>query len=235
MKKLFMILALAVLTASAAHAQFFYGAQFGFYTDGNAKATTDGLERGATTYNISVKPSIGYFFTPKFVVGLKLNYTSCSYVNNDTGSLSMFDVNYYVNNLLMGNGLSRDYMSFKVSPYVRYQVFSMFDEKLKLWAELDGYWGMKYPRDTEHKIDAANRSMIYGVELHPLVSYDIMDKYMIYTSLDFLSFSWDGEAKRNTDSAGDPYTDFKSTMLFQCNPLIAVAHAFINIGVMRKF
>ena len=111
----------------------------------------------------------------------------------------------------------------------------MFNDKLKIWAELDGYLGMKYPRDDEHKINADGRSMIYGVELHPLVSYDIINNYMIYTALNFASISWDGQAKRSTDLAGEVSTRYTDRFLFQCNPLMAIANAFINIGVMKKF
>ena len=230
-----MVLALAVITATFAHAQFFYGAQFGFYTDGNSTVSGDDITRGASTYNVSIKPNFGYFFNPKLVAGLKLDFINCSLVDNDSGSMSLFDIDYYAINLLMGNGLSRDYMSFKVAPYLRYQVFSLFNDKVKLWAEVAGYMGMKYPRNTKHELMPESRSMIYGVDIHPLVSYDLTDKYMIYTSLDFLSFHWNGETKRHEDSIGVEYATVNSKIWFQCNPLVAVARAFLNIGVMRKF
>ena len=157
--------------------------------------------RGASSFNVSIKPNVGYFFNPRLVAGLKLDFINCSLVDNDTGSMSLFDIDYYAINLLMGNGLSRDYMSFKVAPYVRYQVLSLFNDKVKIWAELNGYWGMKYPRDTDHKLDIASRSMIYGAELHPLVSYDLVNNYMIYTSLDFLSLKDNLAAGGNIDAA----------------------------------
>ena len=234
MKKLFVILALSVLTATAAKAQFFFGTQFGVFTNGGSTVSAETTERAATSFNVSLKPSVGYYFTPKLVAGLKLIFTSCSFADNDTGSLP-FNIESYAINLLMGNGLERDYMSFKVSPYVRYHVFSMFNDKLKIWAELDGYLGMKYPRDDEHKINTDGRSMIYGIEFHPLVSYDIINNYMIYTALNFASISWDGQAKRSTDLAGEVSTRYTDRFLFQCNPLMAIANAFINIGVMKKF
>jgi len=234
MKKLFAIIAVTVLTATAAKAQFFFGTQFGVFTNGGSTVSAESTERSATSFNVSLKPSVGYYFTPKLVAGLKLNFTSCSFADNDTGSLP-FNLESYAINILMGNGLESDYMSFKVSPYVRYHVLSMFNEKVKIWAELDGYLGMKYPRDAEHKIDASGRSMIYGVEFHPLVSYDIINNYMIYTSLNFASISWDGQAKKSTDFSGETSTRYTDRFLFQCNPLIAIANAFLNIGVMKKF
>jgi hypothetical protein len=58
---------------------------------------------------------------------------------------------------------------------------------------------------------------------------------MLYTSLDFLSLSWDGTSKRYSPTNGEPYTQTTSQFLFQANPLVAVARAFLNIGVMKKF
>ena len=236
MKKLFLTMALALMAAVAAHAQFFYGAQFGIYTDGGAKIADSGsIETGRAQFNISIKPSIGYYFTPKLAAGLKLNFTSCTFSDFD-GSFAASNLNSMVLNVLMGNGLGGDYLAWNASPYIRYQVFSLFNEKLKLWAELDGYFGMRFSRDSEHKVDPNTRSLTYGVELHPLVSYDIYENYMLITSLDFLSLSWDGSAKRYGSVAGDePYTRTTSQFLFQANPLVAIARAFLNIGVMKKF
>ena len=234
MKKLLLTLALALFAAGAANAQFFYGAQFGIYTDGGTKITDSGIARGRAAFNISVKPSVGYYFTPKLVAGLKLNFTSCTFSDFD-GSFSSSSINSFVLNLLMGNGVGGDYLSWNASPYVRYQVLALFKDKLKLWAELDGYVGMRYSRDEEHKIDPGTRSLTYGVELHPLVSYDITDRYMLITSLDLLSFSWNGTAKRYTPQSKEPYTQTTSQFLFQANPLVGIARAFVNIGLMRKF
>ncbi|MBR1509488.1 MAG: hypothetical protein IJ623_02405 [Bacteroidales bacterium] len=234
MKKLFLIISILALSAFSAKAQLFYGAQFGIYTDGAAKLFDSGdKETGRAQFNISIKPSIGYYFTPKLAAGLKLNFTSCTFSEVDE-SFSASSINSTVLNVLMGNGFGGDYLAWNAAPYVRYQVFSLFNEKVKLWAELDGYFGMRFSRDAEHKVDPDTRSLTYGVELHPLVSYDIYDNYMLYTSLDFLSLSWDGSAKRETSVDG-PYTKTTSQFLFQANPLVAIARAFLNIGVMKKF
>ncbi len=236
MKKLFLIISIFALSAFAAKAQFFYGAQFGIYTDGGSKFFDSGnVETGRAQFNISVKPSFGYYFTPKLAAGIKLNFTSCTFSEVESGSFSASSINSMVLNVLMGNGFGGDYLAWNAAPYVRYQVFSLFNDKLKLWAELDGYFGMRFDRDNNHKVNPDTRSLTYGVELHPLVSYDIYDNYMLYTSLDFLSLSWDGTSKRYSPTNGEPYTQTTSQFLFQANPLVAVARAFLNIGVMKKF
>lgn len=254
MKKLFLIISIFALSAFAAKAQFFYGAQFGIYTDGGSNLYDSGsIEHMRTRFNISFKPSVGYYFTPKLAVGLKLNFTSCTFSEyseskDDLETLTDLDdvvetsttetastINSTVLNVLMGNGFGGDYLAWNAAPYVRYNVFSMFNDKLKLWVELDGYFGMRFDRNKEHKVDTDTRALTYGVELHPLVSYDIYNNYMLYTSLDFLSLSWDGTAKRYTSSSDGLYTKTTNQFLFQANPLVAIARAFLNIGVMKKF
>ena len=146
----------------------------------------------------------------------------------------MFNINSYAMNLLMGNGLDRDYLAWKVSPYVRYKMFGLFKDKLRLWAELNGYIGMRFPRNAEHRLTNEYK-MLYGAELHPVISYDISDKFMVFTALNFLSLHWDGSTQSIENSAGKMETRFNNQFYVQANPLVAVAHAVLNFGVMRKF
>lgn len=241
MKKLFFITVLALSATLSARAQFFWGFQFGLYTDGSTTSVSnsDATVKGGSSFNYSLKPSIGYYFTPKFVGGLKLIYTSNSFAENDSGTSATTLTNYAIN-LLMGNGLDKDCMSWKVAPYLRYNALSLFQEKLRLWVELTGFVGAKYPWDKVNKCYLREKSeTIYGVSLHPLVSFDIADKWMLFTNLDILSIGWEGSTKKQqyTTSSGEPYikTTSTNTFLFQSNPTVALARIFTNIGVIKKF
>ena len=234
MKKILVALALCLGMSLSAQAQFFVGMRFGVFTDGTGKVATDGTAtRGISAFNFSVKPSVGYYFTPKLVAGLKLDFTSCSYVKND--GFSVLNLRNYAMNALMGNDIfDKDYMSWKALPYVRYQVISFAGDKVKIWAELTGHIGMSFSRNDEHKVDPNDYKMLYGASLHPIVSYDLNDRYMLYTSLDFFSLYWEGSTKRiNTESGVEIRRE--SSFIAQSNPLVAVAQAVIGIGVMRKF
>ena len=234
MKKIIFTVLLA-LAAVSAQAQFTIGTQFGIYYDnGTANDISSGSSvRNGSAFNYSIKPTIGYYFTPGLVAGLKFNYTNCSYSEGESG-FSNGNIKSYLINVLMGNGLERNYQSWKLSPYLRYRVFTVFQDKVGLWVELDGYYGIHTPRENG-KLDKNNSKTIFGAELHPLISYDILDKYMIYTSLDILSLSWDASVDRSAINSSDSSSLRSNSFVFQCNPLVAVAHAFFNIGIMRKF
>lgn len=233
MKKIAISL-LLLLAALGARAQFTYGLQFGLYTD-NATSTnsaTGVAEKANSAFNYSIKPTLGYYFTPGFMAGIKLNYTNCSMSDGDYFSFET--INSYAMNLLMGNGVGGNYRSVKLTPYVRVRAVSFLDGKLGAWLEVGGYYGVNTPR-VDGVLDKDNQKQVYGVEIHPLVSYNVTDRYMIYTSLDYPSVNWDASLKRDTKKDGSIDTKRANAFLFQANPLVAVARGFMNIGVMRVF
>lgn len=238
MKKIVLALILATLATTGAFAQkrFFYGGQFGIFTDGNSTTFSDGSprEKGATSFNFTIKPSIGYYFTPKLVGGLKFTYTNCSFAEQETGQ-TVFNIRSIAMNVLMGNGIEKDYESWRISPYLRYELFSLANDKLKLWLELSGYAGVRTPRDSNHKLDPTRRKIIYGAELHPLVSYAITKKLMIFTSIDFPSIAWEGSARTSPVGESDTSTRYEGAFFFQANPLVAVGTSLFNLGIMRRF
>lgn len=241
MKKLIITLVIALAACSSASAQFFWGIQFGFYTDNGTTAyENNGAKiKGGTTFNYSLKPSVGYYITDRLVVGSKFVYTKNHFGANDTYSKSTTIWNYALN-LLMGNGLATNCMTFKVQPYIRYKALSMFTEKLNFWVELNGYIGGNYDIDVNtNKIVPGSGKLTYGVLLHPMVSFDIADKWMLFTSVDALSLGWDGTTGKSQykldDGTYTTETVKSNAFLFQCNPLVAVARCFTNIGVIKKF
>lgn len=235
MKKLLFSALLVLAAAFAARAQFTYGLQFGLYTDNvsTSNSVTSATESGRSAFNYTVKPMVGYYFLPGLVAGVKFAYTNCSSTEGDT-FLSATSIKSTAMNLLMGNGLGGDYRSWKVSPYLRFRTFSLLQDKLGVWVELDGYYGIHIPR-ADGVLDRDAQKTIYGIEIHPLVSYDVTDRYMIYTSLDYPSFNWDVSVRRSANKDGSVDTKRTNTYLVQANPLVAAARAVINVGVMRKF
>ena len=235
MKKLLLSALLIFAAVLSARAQFTYGISFGLYSN-NASTTNSGTgttETGGASFNYSLSPTLGYYFKPGVVAGLKFNYTNCSYTSGD-GFFSAASVNSMLMNLLMGNGLESDYQSWKLSPYVRVRTFSLLDDRLGVWVEVDGYYGTHTPR-TDGELNPDKAKTIFGVEIHPLVSFDVTDKYMLYTSLDYPSFSWDGSINRSAKKDGTVDAKRTNAFLFQAKPLIAAANAVLNVGIMRKF
>jgi len=248
MKRLFLIAIIAVSAALPARAQFFWGLQFGFYFDGindtigNSNDTSgDGNQiiKGGTSFNYMLQPKLGYYITPKLVTGLSLVFTSNSFAENESGKKAT-DIRNYIVNIFMGNGLDSNALSWKVSPYVRYDIFNICKDKLKFWVELSGYVGSQYPYDSKNKYFLKEQAKtIYGVSLHPMISFDIANKWMLFTNLELLSFSWEGSTqyKQVTLEGGQTGIDKTTinTFLFQSRPTIAIARIFSNIGIIKKF
>lgn len=229
MKKLLVILSLTFAFGFCAQAQFFYGLQFGLIGSNGTNSGSDTELSSKETFNYTLKPSVGYAFSSRLQAGVKFVYTDCS-----ADSSSLNDLNYYLMNALMGNGFDMNYMSWNVKPYVRYKATSILHEKLNIWVELNGYYGQKMPR-VDNQLDKGNSKAIYGVSLHPLISLDLNERYSLFTSLDFLSFDWSGEASHKTYSNASTRDKVSNTFIFQCNPLIAIARGVVNFGVMRRF
>lgn len=242
MKKLFLVTVIALAAAFSANAQFFFGFQFGGYVDGanDYFPEIDYNLKGGTSFNVTIKPSVGYYFTPKLCAGVKLCYTDCSYNVNDT-DVSITNIKYYLDNMLMGNGLKRNCMNWKVSPYVRYNVLSLGKEKkVKLWAELDGYAGQQMDRDPKtHALRTEETKTIYGIQLHPIISLDITRNRMLFTSLDILSFGWNGTSwktqVKQTDGTYLTCIESQNSAQFVLMPLYALNGLFVNIGMVKIF
>lgn len=241
MKKLLLTALIVAAAGISARAQFFWGLQFGMYSDGltDTYIETGDSVNGGTSFNYMLKPKIGYYITPKLVTGLSLIFTSNSFKENQSGTSATTLENYLIK-LLMGNGLETNALSWKVSPYIKYNFFSICKDKIKFWAELSGYVGTKYPWDKNNRCYLKEESeTIYGLAIHPQVSFDIADKWMIFTNVELLSLSWDGATKYTQVilDSGEIVTKrtTSNTFLFQSRPTIAIARLFANIGVIKKF
>lgn len=231
MKKILLTLCLALSLTSVAKAQFFYGIQFGFFTDWNNASSTSGKSTtvGASSFNYTLKPTVGYYFNDRLMAGVKFIYTSCSTSISDEKSVPV-NLRWILRNVMMGNGLDSDYMSWKVRPYVRYNLVRLANDKLKLWVEFNGYFGGKIPRLADKKLDWNSRSLTYGVQLHPIISYDITKKFLVFTSLDILSIGYDG-----SHYLEDATKQRSGSFYCQLNPLNAIGEALLNIGIQRHF
>lgn len=240
MRKLILVLVFCLSFCSYADAQFFFGMKFGLYTDFNNTSVSeqDGVIKGGRTFNYSIKPSIGYYFTPDLIGGIKFEYVSNNFYQQDTGTKTT-SIKYMLLNVLMGNGLDTNCMKWNIAPYLRYRLFSAFSPKINFWAEFDAYVGGKYERDKVTKeIDPATGRTLWGVEIHPLISVDLLKNWMLYSSLDILSIGYEGSwAKSVTSVEGDKQNVDKYTgaFLFQANPLIGIANSIVNIGIIKKF
>lgn len=208
---------------------FFIGAKFGIFND-----WTQG---GATNFSYVIRPSFGYYINDRWAVGLKLNLIDSRLKKGESETVTIFDnINYTIAGLLMGKGLKNNFLSWEVKEFVRYRATKLFWERLNLWIELNAYQGMRYDRLDDGKLDTVNNKFIYGVSLYPAITLNVTEKWMLYTSFELFSLSYDGA--RSTRWFTTKPTDEKlnqGTFSVQFNPLYAIAKAVVNIGIIKSF
>lgn len=241
MKKIIVLVVLSLIAINA-NAQFFWGIQGGVYTDGATVSNPQGTTKGATNFSYVLKPSIGYYFTPRFAMGVKFVWQDSRYMSGENYSNANF-IRYVYENALMGAGINRNAASFKVMPYARYKITHVLTEKLNIWAELNAYYGFGKSRDPQngYKFEENKVKSTYGVGLHPMISYDLTDKFMVFTTLEVASLGWDGSTTRtailgtNGDPTGQYQYNREGAFYGLFNPINGIVRAFFNIGVCKRF
>jgi len=156
--------------------------------------------------------------------------------SEDGGGVTIFDnLNYTIASLLMGKGLVNNFMSCQVNEFARYRATKLFWDKLNLWIEVNAYQGMKWGRLDTGALDGSSRQFIYGAAIYPAITYNITEKWMLYTSFEFLSFAYDGALKPQVDMEGVTSRVNQGTFTFQANPLYAIAKGIVNISIVKSF
>ncbi len=209
---------------------FFIGAKFGLFNDW--------AQGGNMNFSYILRPSFGYYINDRWAVGLKLKFIDSRLKRSETGSgaVSFFDnLNYSIATLLMGKGLANNFMSWQVNEFARYRATKLFWDKLNLWIEFNVYQGMKWERMDNGALDGASRQFIYGAGLYPAITYNITNKWMLYTSFELLSFAYDGAVKPQFDLSGVTTRVNQGTFTFQANPLYAIAKGIVNISIVKSF
>lgn len=208
---------------------FFIGAKFGIFNDW--------AEAGNMNFSYVLRPTFGYYINDRWAVGLKLKFVDSRLKKSAEGgsSVSFFDnLNYSIATLLMGKGLANNYMSWQVNEFVRYRATKLFWDKLNLWIEFNAYQGMKWKRLDTGGLDGSSRQFIYGAALYPAITYNITNKWMLYTSFELLSFAYDGALKPQFTLEGTDRAN-QGTFTFQANPLYAIAKGIVNISIVKSF
>ena len=208
---------------------FFIGAKFGVFNDWK--------QGGSTNFSYIIRPSFGYYINDRWAVGLKLNFIDSRLNQGEEGSVSIFDnINYTIAGLLMGKGLNNNLLSWEVKEFVRYRATKLFWDRLNLWIEVNAYQGMRFPRLSDGKLDKSGKKFIYGAAIYPAITCNITEKWMLYTSFELLSLSYDGAEKIDLYSTdAKDMTQRQGNFTFQANPLYAIAKAVVNISIIKSF
>ena len=163
--------------------KLYYGYNFDIYYHSDSRPM-----RKENGWSISLEPEIGWRVNEKISFGLRLagNY-------QDTYETYTIDL---TNGSSVSEGLRIQQGGWSVTPYGRYRLKSMFNDKLGIWIEAHLYGGMEYPRVTDGDVkgtdyDGLRYSVNYGFQVSPVITYQFNRKrnFQIFFSILSLGFS----------------------------------------------
>ena len=165
--------------------KLYYGYTFDIYYHNDTRNQTQ--EKG---WSFALEPEIGWRVKEKLHLGLRFG-----------GSYQDAFLSYTVTDLLEGNSkpasLRVQQGTWNVTPYVRYRLKTMFDDKVGIWVEAHAYAGMEFPRVTDGTVkgtdyDGLKHSITYGVQVSPVITYQFNKKSTFQIFLSILSLGYSG-------------------------------------------
>lgn len=214
MKKTFFI-AILIMAAITAKAQFYIGGSLGIY-ENSAKNAQD-KKVGFSYLNFSVAPELGYNLSEKLDIGFSLGIQT----NNRKSYHFIPDE---ISSKIISTGIG-------ISPYVRYSFlkFGNFDILGKL--------AFNFTNSTSKFYDAVGNqndertSTIIGANIAPLLFYNLSDRIALYTQLNFLGL----DCSKTTEKTDGDKTGSSTVFNFGADTDNAVTFNQIRIGFVYKF
>lgn len=189
--------------------KLYYGYNFDIYWHHDSKQNTK--ENG---WSIALQPEIGWKLKERVYLGLRVG-----------GSYQDAYTTYSQEELLTGRTYTEDIRvmsgTWDVTPYVRYRLKSLFNDKLGIWLEAHLYTGMEFPRVTAGNIsgtdyDGLKYSVTYGCQVSPVITYRFNRKstFQIFFSIMSLGYSgttrfyektddWTGDVEHHNEYTND--------------------------------
>jgi hypothetical protein len=179
--------------------KLYYGYNFDIYWHHDSKQNTK--ENG---WSIALQPEIGWKLKERVYLGLRVG-----------GSYQDTYTTYSQEELLTGRTYTEDIRvmrgTWDVTPYVRYRLKSMFNDKLGIWLEAHLYTGMEFPRVTAGNIsgtdyDGLKYSVTYGCQVSPVITYRFNRKSTFQIFFSIMSLGYSGTTRfyeKTDDWTGD--------------------------------
>lgn len=185
MKKLF-LLAVLTLASVSAKAQFFTGLAFDVKWANNGSINSSGVDtKTDNAYGGEISPQVGYQFSPKMMLGGRINF--------------LFDKNYYTETDSKTKAETKYVMSsigWDVAPFFRYRMVALGEnEWFSIWADFHTYFGMKYPRNARESgyiTKTFNKKYIYGIQAMPALGFRINEHSMAFINFAIVSLAYSG-------------------------------------------
>ena len=186
--------------------KLYYGYNFDIYYHHDSRSNTK--ENG---WSIALEPEIGWRLKERLYLGLRFGgsyqdlYTSYSY--------DALDGSKVTEDLRIQQG------SWNVTPYARYRLKTLFNDKFGIWLEAHLYAGMEFPRVTDGAVagtdyDGLRHSIIYGVQVSPVITYQFSRKRSFQIFFSILSLGYSGTTFCYTNpSTGEHYNEYTNDVI----------------------
>lgn len=211
--------------------KLYYGYYFDIYFHHDSKANTK--ENG---WSIAIEPEIGWKLKERIYLGMRVGgsfqdtYATYSYLDPLTDKT-------YTEDLRVIRG------TWEVTPYVRYRMKSLFNDKLGIWLEAHLYTGMEFPRvkagnATGTDYDGLQYSLTYGAQVSPVITYRFNRKSTFQMFFSILSFGYSGTTRFYKDAPNEYSNDI---IIFSGKLKNLVANQFtpglygLKFGIQKNF
>ena len=189
--------------------KLYYGYNFDIYYHHDTRS-----QRKENGFSIALEPEIGWKLKERLYLGLRVGgryeNTVTTYTISETTPAGVDTT--YVNDLRIHQG------SWSVTPYARYRLKSMFNDKLGIWLEAHVYTGMDFPsvdandaKGTDY--EGLRYSVTYGFQLSPVITYKFNRKSTFQVFFSILSLGYSGSAFFYQEDDGSRHTDYTNDVI----------------------
>ena len=187
--------------------KLYYGYNFDIYFHHDSKVNTK--ENG---WSIALEPEVGWKLKERVYLGARVSgsfqdtYSTYSYLGLDING----DEKTFTEDLRVMRG------TWAVTPYMRYRLKTLFNDKLGIWLEAHLYTGMEFPRVVAGDIkgtdfDGQRFSVTYGCQVSPVITYRFNRKSTFQIFFSIMSFGYSGTTRfydaTSPDGVHNEYTN----------------------------
>ena len=214
--------------------KLYYGYNFDIYFHHDSK--TDKKENG---WSVALTPEIGWRLKERFYIGMRFGgtfmdtYTSYNYLDAEGKK--------YTEDMRVLHG------SWQVTPYVRFRLKTMFNDKIGIWLEGHLYTGMDFPRVLDGSVkgtdyDGLRYSLTYGAQVSPVITYQFNKKSTFQIFFSIMSLGYSGTTRFYNDPEKGRYCEFSNDVIIFSGKLSnLIANQFtpglygLKFGVQKSF
>ena len=214
--------------------KLYYGYNFDIYFHHDSRSS-----RKENGWSFALTPEIGWKLTDRIHLGLRFggsyqNTYTTYIVEEDDGKST-------TTNLRVHQG------SWEVTPYGRYRLKTLFNDKVGIWIEAHLYTGMEFPRVTSGKTtgtdyDGLRHSITYGAQVSPVITYKFNKKSTFQIFFSILSLGYSGTTFCYTDPEKGNYKEYThDVIIFSGKLRNLLANQFtpglygLKFGVQKSF